>query len=173
MTEFLEILKYILPSVVVLIATYLIVQKFIDREYSKSMMEYKMNNQKTITPIKLQAYERLVLLIERISLNSLIMRTHKNGMSARLLQSELLKTIRSEYEHNITQQVYVSNSVWDAIKTSKEETIKAINIASIKVPDDASGLDLCNLIFELIQKIDRLPTDIALDIIKNEARQLM
>jgi len=101
------------------------------------------------------------------------MRTHKQGMSARLLQAELVKTIRSEYEHNLAQQIYVSNAVWDAIKNSKEETIKAINIASIKVRDDASGIDLCNVIFELIQKVERMPSDVALEIIKAEARQIM
>jgi hypothetical protein len=173
MNEFLEILKYVLPSSVVAVTAYLILKKFLDREYSKTALEIRMNNQKMITPIKLQAYERLVLLMERISLNSLIMRTHKQGMSARLLQAELVKTIRSEYEHNLAQQIYVSNAVWDAIKNSKEETIKAINIASIKVRDDASGIDLCNVIFELIQKVERMPSDVALEIIKAEARQIM
>jgi hypothetical protein len=173
MNEFLEILKYILPSTVVALTSYFIFKKFLDREYSKTLLEIRMNNQKMITPIKLQAYERLILLMERISLNSLIMRTHKHGMSAKLLQSELVKTIRNEYEHNLAQQIYVSSAVWDAIKNSKEETIKAINIAAIKMPDTASGIDLCNIIFELIQKVDRMPSDVALEIIKAEARQVM
>lgn len=173
MTEFLEILKYVLPSIVVAVTAFFILKKFLDREYSKTVLEIRMNNQKMTTPIKLQAYERLALLMERISLNSLVLRTHKQGMSARMLQSELVKTIRNEYEHNLSQQIYVSNSVWDAIKNSKEETIKAVNIAAIKVPDNASGVDLCNIIFELIQKVDKLPTDVALTIIKAEARQIM
>ena len=150
-----------------------ILQKFIDREHNKSMIELRANNQKITLPMKLQAYERLSLFIERISLNNLVMRVHKQGMSARLFQSELLKTIRAEYEHNLAQQIYVSNTVWDAVKTSKEETIKAINIASSKVRDDSSGLDLCNVILELITKIEKLPTDITLDIIKSEVRQIL
>ena len=71
------------------------------------------------------------------------------------------------------EQIYISSQAWDAIRNSKEETIKAINIASIKVPDDASGLDLCNVIFDLIQKVEKMPYDVALEIVKEEARQIM
>jgi hypothetical protein len=101
------------------------------------------------------------------------MRTHRQGMSARMLQSELIKAIRSEFDHNLAQQIYISSKAWEAVKNSKEETIKAINIASIKIPDDASGLDLCNIIFDLIQKVDKMPADVALEIIKAEARQIL
>ena len=129
-----------------------------------------MGNQKLITPIKLQAYERIALFLERIALNNLIVRVYKPGMSARMLQAELLKAIRSEFEHNLSQQIYLSNDSWNATKTAKEETIKAINIASSKVSDEASGTDLSKIIFELITKVDKLPTEYALELLKMEIR---
>ena len=173
MNEILEILKYTVPSIIVGATSLMIMKKFLDREYSKTVLEIRMNNQKMTTPLKLQAYERMSLFLERISLNSLIMRTHRQGMSARMLQSELIKAIRSEFDHNLAQQIYISSQAWEAVKNSKEETIKAINIASIKIPDDASGLDLCNIIFDLIQKVEKMPADVALEIIKAEARQIL
>jgi hypothetical protein len=136
------------------------------------MMAMKGENQKMITPLRLQAYERLIILLERTNLSSLITRTHKAGMSARMLQSELLKNIRTEFDHNIAQQLYVTNKSWDSIKTAKEETIKTINIAATQVSDSAPAMDLVNILFDIITKVDRLPTEIAIDILKMEARQL-
>lgn len=172
MEDILDILKYILPSVITFLASYLIIKRFLDNDYRKKSMDIKMQNQKTLQPVRLQAYERLVLLLERISLPALIQRTHKHGMSARMLQSELVKAIRAEFDHNLSQQVYITNKTWESVKTAKEETIKAINIASSRLNDDASGMDLVNVIFEIITKVERLPTDIAIDILKMEARQI-
>jgi len=172
MEAILDILKYILPSVITFLAAYLIIKRFLDNDYRKKSIDIRMQNQKIIQPIRLQAYERLVLLLERVSLPALVQRTHKQGMSARMLQSELLKAIRAEFDHNLSQQVYITNKSWDSVKTAKEETIKAINIAASRLNDDATGMDLINVIFDLITKVDRLPTDIAIDILKMEARQI-
>jgi hypothetical protein len=153
------------------LAAYFIIKAFLDREYKNKMMDLRMQNQQTITPIRLQAYERMVLFLERISITQLVSRVHKSGMSARLLQSELVKTIRNEYDHNLSQQVYITQQTWNSIKTAKEETIRAINIASTKVSDDAAGLDLVNVLFDLVTKVEKLPTDIALEQLKLEAKQ--
>ena len=84
MEEFLDILKYILPSLVVLAATLLVIKKFMDAEQRKHMYEIRKENQKVVTPLRLQAYERIVLLMERISPENLVLRVHKPGMSAKL-----------------------------------------------------------------------------------------
>jgi len=171
MEDILDIFKYVLPSVVTFLAAYFIIKAFLDREYKNKIMDLRMQNQQTITPIRLQAYERMVLFLERISITQLVSRVHKSGMSARLLQSELVKTIRNEYDHNLSQQVYITQQTWNSIKTAKEETIRAINIASTKVSDDAAGLDLVNVLFDLVTKVEKLPTDIALEQLKLEAKQ--
>ncbi len=172
MDQFVQMLMYVIPSVIVFLTAYFILKSFMDKEYKSKLAEIRMNNQSTITPIRLQACERIVLFCERIAINNLVMRVHRSGMSARLLHSELLTTIRSEYEHNISQQIYVSKPVWDAVKSAKEETIKAINISASKIADDASGLDLCTVILELSTKVDKLPTDYAIEVVKAEIRQI-
>jgi hypothetical protein len=171
MEDILDIFKYVLPSVVTFLAAYFIIKAFLDREYKNKLMDLRMQNQATIMPIRLQAYERMVLFLERISITLLVSRVHKSGMSARLLQSELVKTIRNEYDHNLSQQVYITHQTWNSIKTAKEETIRAINIAATKVNDDAQGLELVNVLFDLVTKVEKLPTDIALEQLKLEAKQ--
>ncbi len=94
---------------------------------------------KTITPIKLQAYERIVLFLERISTESLIMRTVKPGMTAQQLHSALIANIRSEYEHNLSQQIYMSNEAWEMVKNAKGTVIRIINNIATKLPPTATG----------------------------------
>jgi hypothetical protein len=172
MDSFAELLMYTVPSIIVFLTAYFVLKSFIDKEYKSKLMDIRMDNQKQITPIRLQACERIVLFCERIAINSLVMRVHRSGMSARLLHSELLTTIRNEYEHNISQQLYVSKAAWDAVKSAKEETIKAINISASKVADDATGLELCTVILDLSTRVDKLPTDYAIEVIKAEIRQI-
>lgn len=172
MEDFLEILKYTVPALVVFGATFLILKKFMDNEYRKQMLDLRKANQKIATPLRLQAYERLILFLERVSLNNMVSRVHKHGMSAKLLQSSLIQTVRSEYEHNITQQVYVSSTTWDTVKIAKEEVIKIINIAATQVKDDATGMELSQKIFEIIMKLEASPTQLAVNQLKKEIRQL-
>jgi hypothetical protein len=123
----LQILLTVLPVLFVSVSTYYLIKGFFDNEDKRRKAELKMGNKELITPVRLQAYERVVLFLERITPNSLVMRVYKNGMSAKLMQAELIKSIRSEYEHNMSQQVYMSNQAWEVVKTAKEETVKLIN----------------------------------------------
>jgi len=83
MESFFEILKYTLPAIIVFIATYFVTKSFFDNESQKRRLDFRLNNQKLITPVRLQAYERLTLLLERISPESLIMRTQAQGMNSK------------------------------------------------------------------------------------------
>ncbi len=143
-----------------------------ENEQRKNLMDLRSKTMKTVTPIRLQAYERIALFLERINPNSLIMRVHKQGMSARQMQSSLMQTIRAEFEHNVAQQIYISPAAWKAVRAAKEETLKIVNIASSQVPDEASAMDLGKIILELHSKLEQTPTDFALDFIKKEIKML-
>lgn len=172
MEEVLDILKYVVPSVVVFVAVYFVMKKFMDNEHRRLMIGMRKGDRKVSLPIRLQAYERTALLVERIDPKNLVMRIHKSGMSARVLQAELLKHIRSEYEHNVSQQIYVSESVWQAVKTTKEENIRLINTAVSKIKDDASGLELSKVILAISQKMEKNPNDLTLRLIKKEVKKV-
>ena len=172
MNDVLEIVKYVLPSLVVLATSYYLLKLFIENEQKKRNMDIKMAGYKIITPIRLQAYERLVLFLERISPESLIMRVHKTDMTAAQMQSVLLQNVREEFEHNLSQQVYVSSSAWDLIRTAREDIIKLVNTAAAKLNDNATATDLGQKIFELSLSENKLVTKSALEFLKNEIRQV-
>ena len=150
---------------------YFILNNFLEENFKLRSLDLKLTNQQSITPIRLQAYERMIVFLERITPSNMVMRIHKSGMSSRLLHTELVKTIRSEYEHNIAQQIYMSNASWELVKSAKEEIIKVINASAHKVGDNSDGLELCKVLLEVTMNVEKLPTQIALDFLKKEIRQ--
>lgn len=102
------------------------------------------------TQLQLQAYERLILLADRIALPNLISRVGKSDTTAREMQQILLHTIRQEYEYNVTQQIYVSQAAWDAVTNLKEQNMLIINQVASLLPPDASGTDLNKYLLEML-----------------------
>ena len=170
----LNVLMYTVPSLVVLATAYLILRTFIDREVTKSRMELKLNNAKLITPIRLQAYERLVLFLERITPESLFIRIYKPGMTTELMHKSLLQIIRNEYEHNLSQQVYVSDDAWEAVKSAKESILRLINTAASSSRAKINAQEFSKLVMEAYNSVDGNPTENAIGLIKAEiAEQIM
>lgn len=173
MKELLEVLKYILPSLVVFFTAFYIIRKFFEREEKRFRMEILMNNQKTITPIRLQAYERMILLLERISPESLIMRVNKPNLKSSELQAELLGNIRAEFEHNLSQQVYISTDAWEMIKNARSNMVKLINSVSDSIDMTAPSIKLSQGILEKVIEMKKAPTFDAIEYIKKEAREII
>ncbi len=172
MEDFLDILKYILPSGVVFATAYFLLRAFLENDNRKKLLELKMTNQGLISPIRLQAYERVILFLERVSPGSLVIRVTKPGMSAFQFQTALIENIREEFEHNLSQQIYLSSTAWELARNAKEEMIKLVNIAASKLNDSATAVDLGSVIFELSMQKDKLPVNAAIEYIKKEVRQL-
>lgn len=126
------------------------------------------------TPLQLQAYERLVLLAERIALPNLVSRLNVPGASAREMQAIMLDNIRQEYEYNASQQVYVSATAWDAIRNLRDQNMLIINQIANILPADAKGSDLSRQVLEVVmaQQEKALHT-IVLDALNFEAKKLM
>lgn len=168
MEDVLEIVKISIPALIIFVLVYFMLKQFFERERFMRMDEIKVNSRKQIVPLKMQAYERAVLYLERIDPNNMIMRVHRPGMSARMLHAELLKAVREEYVHNMAQQIYISAKGWKMLKQAKEETVKIINMAQNSMPETANGIDLSSVIFDISGKLDRLPTEIAIDHLKKD-----
>ena len=126
---------------------------------------------KIILPLRLQAYERIVLYLERINPNSLLQRISKPEMTPVQLQSALIKAIREEFEYNLSQQLYVSHRSWELVKNAKEETIKLIYSAAGKVAEGASSQELVKNIFDQMMVNEKMPCDFALEEIKKELQK--
>jgi hypothetical protein len=126
---------------------------------------------RTVTPIRLQAYERMVLFLERISPSSLVMRCYTPGIDAVRLRAAMSDSIRSEWEHNLSQQVYISSEAWNRIRQAKDEMVGVINSAAITIPDDADPARLASTIFATVAAGSN-PAAPALEFLKQEMRDL-
>lgn len=168
----LQIVLIIVPAGLVFGTAYFMMNKLIEKDGRAANIELKKDRQKSILPMRIDAYQRLVLLMERISPNSLIMRIHNPALPAKMFQTEILKSIREEYEHNVAQQIFVSHQAWEMVQNAKEETIKIINIAGNQVDLTSTATELSSKIFEITAEFKKLPTEIVAQALKEELQKL-
>lgn len=124
--------------------------------------------------MQLQAYERLILLTERIALPSLISRINQPGIAGRDMQMMLTHTIKQEFDHNITQQIYVSTEAWEAVRNLKEQNIHIVNQVASILPPDVSGLDLNKQLLEMIVQNPKMTLhNVVAEVLSYEAKKLL
>ena len=124
--------------------------------------------------LQLQAYERLILLTDRIALPNLINRVNQPGLSAKEMQSLLTQNIRQEFEYNTTQQIYVSAEAWEAVRNLKEQNLLIINQVSSFLPAGVTGMDLNKSLLELIAQNPKASLQLVVaEALSYEAKKLM
>ena len=147
------------------------IKQFVVNEQKKSLLEIKKiqetETRKVVTPIQLQAYERLVLFLERMNPDNLVLRCFQPNMDSKLLKDVMVKNIRDEFEHNLSQQLYISNQAWALIKNAKEEMISLINSVQAKEDDKITATKFAgNLLEQFAGK--KNPLEQAMDVLKEE-----
>ncbi|QIX62540.1 hypothetical protein FY528_05965 [Hymenobacter lutimineralis] len=173
-TYVFDLLKIILPAIIVGGAIIWLVQQHLEKEQQRRLIELRLENSKTTLPLRLQAYERITLLLERITPNNLLVRLSSAGQTAadyhRLLQQE----IRAEYEHNLSQQLYMSPETWEYVKQAKENILTMVNRAyhALPTPQQARGTELAKRVLETMMVEETDPTAQALLAVKREAASL-
>jgi hypothetical protein len=168
-----EILKYCVPALCVLLATWLVMRQFYKNESDKRLWELKRLSQKEISPLRLRAYERLTLLLERTTPEHMLLELNLGEMTVLQLQQHLIRTVRLEFEHNISQQVYISSDVWAMIVHSKEQTVAFINAVAQQLPAESTALDYAKLIVTAYSSNGETPNELALQALKKEAQTLL
>jgi hypothetical protein len=168
-----DILKYTIPALIVFLTAWVLLNKLINNEQDKRRQDLILANSKIVTPIKLQAYERIVLFLERISLESLIVRVSSPDMKASQLHTALVTTIRSEFEHNLSQQIYMSPQAWEVVRNARSGMIKIINSEAEKMPINSPGMALSKQLLETIMELDKEPTRAAIDYLKGEISRMI
>ncbi|PKR80891.1 hypothetical protein CW751_06895 [Brumimicrobium salinarum] len=166
------IIVALIPALSIAFVVYTFIKKNNEKELSQVGAQLKQERQKFFLAPRADAYQRIVLLLERINPQSLIMRLHDPKKKALALQTELLAQIRQEFDHNVAQQIFVSHSAWNIVAKSKEETIKIINTAAQQLNAEATSTELSSKIFEIISELDELPTEIAIKVVKDEFQKL-
>ncbi|MES2702471.1 MAG: hypothetical protein V4649_07525 [Bacteroidota bacterium] len=170
----LEILKYTIPALIVLAASYLIVKKFLVSQIQRKQLAIFSESQDVTLRLRLQAYERLVMFIERMHPRQLIPRIYDPSMTVSDMQQAIVFAIRAEFEHNLSQQIYVSKNVWETVKNVKEQELNMNNTIARSLNPDAPAKELHARILEYLSKAEgQTPTDVALHIINDEVRKVM
>lgn len=170
----LDILKYTIPAFIVLVSTSLIVNKFLVTQTQRKQLSLFHEAQDVTLRLRLQAYERLVLFVERIGPRQLLPRVYDSGMTVMELRTAMTYNILGEFEHNMTQQIYVSKNVWETVKNVKEQEISMANQIAGKLDPNAPAKELYKLIMDYVLQADaQTPTEVALTVINEEVKKLM
>ena len=139
MEVFLEILKVTLPALIVFATVYFLFKSYLDGQLQLKNMELRAQNRGGAQPYKLQALERMTLLCERISLPSLLLRLNSQEGTAAGLRLGLLLAIQQEWEHNLTQQLYVSDPLWKILETAKNAVVNTVSTVSEEIGPEATA----------------------------------
>ncbi|MEG1555127.1 MAG: hypothetical protein RR356_00165 [Bacteroidales bacterium] len=170
MQVIIYIVGTLFTSLVVFLTSFFSIKFFLENDQKKRLLELKHNAKSVITPLRLQAYERMAMFLERMEPNQLILRVGNAEFDALQLRTLLLTSIRTEFEHNLSQQIYISSEAWNQVCIAKEEMVQIINLSAGKLEVDASGLDLITAILE--QTANKSPVSKAMEILKEEIRLL-
>lgn len=169
--EIIPLIISLIPAILVtLLAVYFFKMHTTNEERRRRFLLHK-ENQKQALPLKLQAYERMVLFLERISPGKLLTRMAPVGEDKKSYETLLIHTIDQEFEHNLTQQVYISDESWNAVKAAKNATIGIIRKATLKEEVDSADKMREVILTELIEKGS--PSDAALSVINSEVSGLL
>lgn len=168
----MEILKYTLPALIVMATAYFLLKKFLDAQNEKEWAKYNQQLIDKKLPIKLQAYERLMLFCERIDLRNLMLRLSSSGMNVQTLSTSMMIAVQKEFEHNMAQQIYVSDNLWKIISLSKEQTFEMISSFSEKFNPSDSTIEFSKLV-TMASKAEDNPLNTARRAIKEEVKLML
>jgi hypothetical protein len=171
-TYLLDIVKYTVAGLGVVWIAFYLLKPYLDRSENMQLIELKKTISSQTLPLKLQAYERVVLFIERINPANLLIRLNNPDYSAAELYMLIVAELRNEYQHNVTQQIYVSANTWVIVKRLKDETLGVINKSIKDLPETATGLELSKTILTHISQSENNPYDIGLSLIRKELKEL-
>jgi len=166
------VLYIVLPAAFVLATAYLLIDKMLKNDEKRRNFELRKQNLGIVTPIRLRAYERLMLVLERTTPDTLILNNANGKMNCLELQKKLLSAVREEFSHNASQQIYVSNDLWSAIRLTQESLLQLINSCAVSCQPDEPAEILAGRIIQVYTSSGETPTEAASLLLKNEVKSL-
>lgn len=169
--RFIDMLLFAVPSLITGFVAYYFFKEHTKNEDGRRRFLLKKDLQVNALPARLQAYERLTLFLERISPNKLLIRVSPNNLSKEAYETLLVQTIEQELEHNLTQQIYVSEKCWNIILAAKNATIQLIRKGSLSEKTVSADKLREVILMEMMDR--RAPSDAALSLIKEEIAEIL
>lgn len=166
-------LKYTIPALVVLLASWLATEKQMKNEAARRNFELRKQSQKIISSVRLQAYERFTLYLERMEPSRMLLRLDVSALTCQQLQQQLLEIIRTEFDHNLSQQIYISDEAWSGIVMAKEEMLRFVNTCSQQFAATDDAMMMAKLLISSYAMNGETPTQRALEKLKEEVRTLL
>jgi hypothetical protein len=165
-------LTALIPCIIVFLVALFFFWKMRDDQRDFQVRLIQAEDRKQTLPLKIKAYERLIIMLERITPTALVMRMNTGGMPSMQWQFELLKAVREEYEHNISMQMYVSPQAWEVVKKAREEVVEMIKQSAQKAGDQGA-MELNRHLFDLEARSQNKTIRFALEVLRIEAQRLM
>jgi hypothetical protein len=167
-----DILKYTIAGLGVVWIAFYMIKPYLDRDEAIQLLEFKKSVSNQTLPLRLQAYERLVLYIERVNPANMLIRLNAPSYTAKELYALIVDETRTEYQHNITQQIYVSERAWSVVRRVKEDTLGIVNNAIRTVPENATGLEFSKSILASLSQLEDNPYDIGASLLRKDLEDL-
>lgn len=168
----LEIVKITIPALVVFWTIKTIMTEYLERQYRIRQLELNKEQRQITLPLRLQAYERLSLFCERITIPNLILRIRTKEMTNAELRMAIVLTVQQEYEHNVAQQIYVSDELWRIIQFSRDEAIRVVTGIAETVQPNENSKGLADALFKYIDESDANIVSITQSAIRKEIQLL-
>jgi hypothetical protein len=168
----LDILKFTIAGAGVVWIAFYLFKPYLDKQNQLQILELKRSVSTQTLPLRLQAYERVVLFIERINPANMLIRLNVGGLSAAELHIIVVNEIRNEFQHNITQQIYVSSRVWAVLKRVKEDTLSLVNNAVKAMPENSTGMELSKTVLIHLSQLEDDPYEIAVNLVRQDLEEL-
>lgn len=169
-SRIIDLFLFTIPALVTGLIAYYFFKTHTANEDGRRRFLLKRDLQTTSLPLRLQAYERLTLFLERISPNKLLLRVKPMSSNKEDYEALLIQNIQQEMEHNLTQQIYVSEKCWSVITTAKAATVQLIRKANLSEKTDSADKLREVLLTEMMER--HSPSDAAISILKEEVREL-
>jgi hypothetical protein len=168
--DFTNVLIMLVPSLIIAVTAFYFFNSYTSNENRRRDVELHLKHAQQTLPLRLQAYERMALFLERITLGNLLARVTPRSDDKNAYEAQLISTIEQEFEHNLTQQIYISQNCWNVIMTSKNTSIQMIRQANMSEKVESAQKMREHLLNTLLESAP--PTDAALLFLKNEVSQL-
>lgn len=172
MEDFIELLKYTVPSLITGLVAFLLIKKMLEQENRRHFTEIKKENLKYTTPVRLTAHERLLLLLERTDPVQVVNRVIKPGMTSKAIQLAIITEIKQEFDHNITQQLYVSGKCWEEVLKAKEDALKLVTVVAASVDGKADAMEFSRALIKVQSEQQFFTNVAAIKVVKSEIRTI-
>lgn len=173
MDTIIDLIFPLLPALLVFLAAYIFFNRMRADQRGFYTLLMRMEERKHSLPLQLKAYERMIIMLERIKPGVMVMRLKRSSDRASSLHLEMLKAVREEFEHNVSMQMYLSRSAWEMTKQAVDDSKQLINKAAQRAGAEASAMEFSKEVFVLEEQSNNQAIEQALELLRNEARKMM